>query len=148
MVKVGVNHVLHFSNFFLDRLTKATSELSVRGELCRASHRKEEEDEGRKSEGRLLRRKPVLSRSNGLTSKPTKDQMKRINKIPDMMCAHHTLFDRKKRHNGGKKTKKMKKIKTPIGPKYDISRDKVLLCNISNCFQVEAFSNGTSSTIT
>ena len=83
MVKVGVNLLLQFSNFSFDRLPPA-SELSVRGELCIANHKKEEEEEER-SGGKLLRREPVLSRFNGLTFIPTKSQAGRT---PNVMANH------------------------------------------------------------
>ena len=54
--------------------------LSVRGELWRASHRKEEEEEGR-SGGRLASKRPVLSRLDGLMMNPTKSQIRRIQSV-------------------------------------------------------------------
>ena len=71
MEKVCDNLLLQLSSFSFDRLPRA-SVLSVRGELCIANHKKEEEEE--RSGGKLVRREPVLSRFNGLTFIPTKSQ--------------------------------------------------------------------------
>ena len=71
IVKVGVKLLLQFSNFCFDRVfllkpkKVRPDELSVRGELWRASHRKEEEEEER-SCGRLVSRETVLSWLHGL----------------------------------------------------------------------------------
>ena len=59
MEKVGDNLLLQFSNFSFDRVAP-DSEWSVRGELCSANHKKEEEEEEERSDGKLLRREPVL----------------------------------------------------------------------------------------
>ena len=75
MEKVGDNLLLQFSNFSFDRVAP-DSEWSVRGELCSANHKKEEEEEERSGD-KLLRREPVLSRFNGLTTNPTKIQARR-----------------------------------------------------------------------
>ena len=78
IVKVGVKLLLQFSNFSFDRvLCQRPGVWSVRGELCRASQRKEEEEEGR-SGGRLVSKRPVLSRLNGLMMNPTKIQIRKI----------------------------------------------------------------------
>ena len=167
MVKVGVNLLLQFSNFSFDRLPPA-SELSVRGELCIANHKKEEEEEERCG-GKLVRREPVLSRLNGLTLAPTMNQ---VGKTPHMMGFHQNAkyataklerhmccsmqtpkiqmpplnTDRRGNRNDMAK-KSIKLIGDDIVPKYDIRFPKIHHCNMSNCLQVDAFSNGTSSTI-
>ena len=115
IAKVVVILLLQFSNFVFDRLCLA-SVLSVRGELCIANHKKEEE-EGR-SGGKLLRREPVLSRSSGLTKNPTKNQMIRINKRFHVTAAHHLPLNRATnatiaiimRQNRDKRTGKLKNI--------------------------------------
>ena len=80
MVKVGVKLLFHFSNVSLSKL----EEVSVRGELWRASQKKEEE-EGGKSGGRLLRREPVLSRL-GSRKNPAMSQIRRG---PNMCAPYH-----------------------------------------------------------
>ena len=88
IVKVGVKLLLQFSNFSFDRVLMMRSDvLSVRGELWRASHRKEEEEEER-SGGRLVSKEPVLSRLNGLMEDPTIHQIPRITRILSAMKNH------------------------------------------------------------
>ena len=86
IVKVGVKLLLQFSNFSFDRVLMMRSDvLSVRGELWRASHRKEEEGEEERSGGRLVSKRPVLSRLNGLMEDPTIHQIPRITRILSAM---------------------------------------------------------------
>ena len=111
----------------------------MRGELWRASQRKEEEEEGR-SGGRLVSKKPVLSRLDGLMKFPTMNQIRRIrvmanpNKPPRRIEA---MNNRKQ---------EAPKIAAPIQPKDDSSVAKIRFGNLRNCLQAGA-SRGTSSTI-
>ena len=72
IVKAGANLLFHFSNLSCDKASAESDEMSVRGELCKAIHKKEEEE---KSGGRLFSTELVLLRSIGLTQNPriTKD---------------------------------------------------------------------------
>ena len=77
IVKVGVKLLPQFSNICFERVLKVEPYiLSVRGELWRASHRKEEEEVER-SGGRLVSKEFVLSRLNGLMKIPPMDQTPR-----------------------------------------------------------------------
>ena len=85
IVKVGANLLLKFSTFSFVVFLRPLSELSVRGELCRAIHKKEEE-EWERSGSRLFSIELVLSRSNGLTKYPTKSQVRTMQSVN---AAHH-----------------------------------------------------------
>ena len=69
IVKVGVKLLLQFSNSSFDRVLLVKS---VRRELWRASHRKEEEE---RSCGRLVNKETVLSWIHGLVESLTKSQI-------------------------------------------------------------------------
>ena len=156
MEKVGDNLLLQFSNFSFDRVAP-DSEWSVRGELCSANHKKEEEEEEERSDGKLLRREPVLSRLNVLTNIPTKNQPKRTQNwrthhhiahtcnMPPSIAISIAKYSNGGRHNGNQMAKKI--IKAFAGPKFDSSFDTNRACNVINCRQAD-FPNGTSSTIT
>ena len=116
IVKVGVKLLLQFSNFSFNRgLLLRPDVVSVRGELWRASHRKEEEEEGR-SGGRLVSKRPVLSRLDGLMMNPTKSQIRRIQSV----MANH---NKPPRRSEGMLNRKQEapKIVTPIKPEDDTS---------------------------
>ena len=89
----------------------------MRGELWRASHRKEEEEEGR-SGGRLASKRPVLSRLDGLMMNPTKSQIGR-RRIQSVMANHN----KPPKRNKGMLNRKQEapKIATSIEPKDDTS---------------------------
>ena len=84
IAKVGIKLLLQISNFSFDRcvIEMSSDEMSVMGELWRASHRKEEEE---RSSDRLVSKEPVLSRLNGWRKDPTGNQIPRI---PNMMAFH------------------------------------------------------------
>ena len=116
MVNVGINLLLQFSNFSFDRVAP-DSEWSVRGELCSANHKKEEEEEEERSDGKLLRREPVLSRLHGSTIFPTMNQVNR--RTPIVMKFHqmppYCNADMSNRPQMAKNSI------TPILPKYEAS---------------------------
>ena len=79
IVKLCVKPLLQFSNFSFDRVPLMKPDvLSVRGELWKASHRKEEEG---RSGGRLVSKDLVLSRLKGLMDFAPKNQIIRITNV-------------------------------------------------------------------
>ena len=137
IVKLCVKLLLQFSNICFDGVPKVEPYvLSVKGELWRASHRKEEEeDEEERSGGRLVSKKPVLSRLDGLMMNPTKSQIRRIQSVM-------ANPDKPPRRSEGVRNQEAPKIAAPIEPEDDTSVADIL----RNCLQADA-SRGTSSTI-
>ena len=119
MEKVGDNLLLQFSNFSFDRVPP-DSEWSVRGELCSANHKKEEEEEEERSDGKLLRREPVLSRRYGLTINPTMTQVRRTGHV----MTNNQMPPRNRRNGRNRKKNRNQKAKKSIKPitlKYENS---------------------------
>ena len=91
IVKVGAMLLLQCSSFSFGRvLEMKPEELSVKVELCIASHKTEEEEERRG--GRLFSKKPILSRLNCFPG-TWDDNIKSRNETTHKISAHVQMID-------------------------------------------------------